>query len=161
MKLENLVPDISLCKQIPEGKFEDSAMVWTQGVDGMFIDFRDARPEDEEGNLPAPTLQEIMEALFAQDEEGRNNVTVERQDVWLHGWGVSTWVVVYQFAQRDAKNPSAAALRLWLGADFVKRCRAEQKRTPTQAELEEFLARTGVTARTADQRVRFHDGGRE
>lgn len=62
-KLEMLVPPPELCKQIPEGQFKDSALVWTQGVDGMFIDFRDARPEDEEGNFPAPTLEEIMDEL--------------------------------------------------------------------------------------------------
>ena len=27
-KIENIVPPVELCKQIPEGEFEDSALVW-------------------------------------------------------------------------------------------------------------------------------------
>jgi hypothetical protein len=37
-ELKNLVPDLELCKLIPQGEFEDSVLVW--------IDHRDVYPEE-------------------------------------------------------------------------------------------------------------------
>ena len=61
--LESLVPPLELCKQIPDGCFEDSAMVWATIWDDRtpFVVSR----EEAEGNgmdiiYPAPTLEEIL-----------------------------------------------------------------------------------------------------
>ena len=62
--LENIVPPLELCKQIPVGEFEDSALVWCRvrgegvvcqrehwvGVFGM-------------SPVPAPTLEEVLEEI--------------------------------------------------------------------------------------------------
>lgn len=65
MKLEELVPPLELCKLIPEGEFEDSALMWVEDVHPTLTPFVEPRRyillEDEE--IPAPTLEEIMEKL--------------------------------------------------------------------------------------------------
>jgi len=92
--LEQLVPPPKMCREIPEGAFADSALVWTQGIDGMFIDFRDALPEDEEGDLPAPTLVEILKEGGARMEfeianlllmggEHADTITDSALEAWL------------------------------------------------------------------------------
>ena len=62
--LERIVPHLELCKQIPAGEFEDSALVWCRvrgedvvcarehwvGVFGM-------------SPVPAPTLEEVLEEI--------------------------------------------------------------------------------------------------
>lgn len=69
MKLENLVPDLYSCQQIPEGAFADSALVWKCG---MFLASDPPKPVWEvmprdrsfgHEATPAPTLQEILEDL--------------------------------------------------------------------------------------------------
>lgn len=123
--LEKLVPPPELCKQIPEGQFKNSALLWTQGVEDMFIDFRDARPEDEEGNLPAPTLPEIMDALYTEDagthECTLEFVTCERN---RSGWEVDTSYACNancadcaeckDVAVADTNNPAVALLKVYL-----------------------------------------------
>ena len=63
-RLENLVPPLEMCKQIPAGEFEDTALVWCRvrgkdvvcarehwvGVFGM-------------SPVPAPTLEEVLEEI--------------------------------------------------------------------------------------------------
>ena len=74
MRLEDLVPPLELCKQIPAGEFEDSAFIWhwednrkPQSEYWQFVLFRPARDTDldaiKDRVRPAPTLAEIMEAL--------------------------------------------------------------------------------------------------
>ena len=60
-KLEDLVPSLPLCKQIPEGSFADSALVWiTDFVGGNPIaEPRRYAPYDHIA-APAPTLEEIL-----------------------------------------------------------------------------------------------------
>ena len=111
-KLETLVPPPELCRRIPVGKFADSALVWTQGVDGMFIDFRNARPEDEEGNLPAPTLEEILEELRRAEF---TTALFTCGDTWM----LKTLKHNKTVFERD-DNPAVAALRLWLEAERTK-----------------------------------------
>lgn len=101
MTLENLVPPLELCKQIPEGKFADSAMVWvkvleyingSQKVIDRVIDRRIAFPCRR---IPAPTLEEIL-------NEFRNN------DVMIILWGL-----IDRISENDS-NLATAALKLWL-----------------------------------------------
>ena len=62
--LKNIVPPVEMCKLIPEGEFEDSALVWYRfwGEDNV-------RPRDQwsgfngERPAPAPTLEEVLEAI--------------------------------------------------------------------------------------------------
>lgn len=76
-KLESIVPPVELCKRIPAGEFEDTALVWCRvrgedvvcprehwvGVFGM-------------SPVPAPTLEEILDAL---DDLGADFCTHEFQ----------------------------------------------------------------------------------
>ena len=63
--LERIVPPLELCKQIPEGEFKDSALVWvdgnTQNPDEVFVEPR--RYAVDGTHRPAPTLDEILEGI--------------------------------------------------------------------------------------------------
>ena len=62
--LESIVPPLDLCKKIPAGEFEDSALVWYR-----FWREYNVRPREqwiwpeEDRPVPAPTLEEILDAL--------------------------------------------------------------------------------------------------
>lgn len=65
MTVENLVPPLELCQQIPAGEFADSAFVWTQecGTKEWFVAHRedlDCRKNviNAPPVYPAPTLAE-------------------------------------------------------------------------------------------------------
>lgn len=64
--LESIVPTLELCKQIPEGCFEDSALVFAT-IWADRTPFVVSREEAEENGMdiiyPAPTLAEIMQEL--------------------------------------------------------------------------------------------------
>lgn len=62
--LESIVPPLELCKQIPAGEFEDSALVWCR------VRGKDVVCEREHwvgvfgtSPVPAPTLEEVLEAI--------------------------------------------------------------------------------------------------
>ena len=72
--LESIVPPVELCKQIPAGEFEDSALVWD--IHGKFdkwhvekrvkrsVRFGDyGRMSSPHADIPAPTLEEVFDAL--------------------------------------------------------------------------------------------------
>ena len=70
MRLEDLVPPLELCKQIPDGAFEESAFIWHWAEkDKPYWEFPlyRSRKSDLEAIkdrvCPAPTLAEIMDAL--------------------------------------------------------------------------------------------------
>lgn len=79
MELKQLVPPSGLCKLIPEGEFEDSALIWivSPGLDhnGDIIDRGALQPRDRaflymyldesviQEIYPAPTWEEIMAEL--------------------------------------------------------------------------------------------------
>jgi len=110
MKLEDLVPPLELCKQIPDGAFADSALVWEGS--GTAIWQRGGKcywHQIKCGTemFPAPTLQEIMVAIY---DLGSLCPTC-----WLaRGW----WEINTEFHKRasagNPDNPAAAALKLWL-----------------------------------------------
>ena len=68
-ELEYLVPPLELCRQIPQGAFEDSALVWARpGNIGVMVGENElwevwdrGQLEKDEEMLPAPTLQEILD----------------------------------------------------------------------------------------------------
>ena len=60
MRLEDLVPPLELCRKIPKGDFEYSALTWNEGyVKGNFV--IEQRGLGRYYICPAPTLQEILD----------------------------------------------------------------------------------------------------
>ena len=57
-ELEDLVPELTLCEQIPERCFENTALVWNSDYEEWFVCERGTA--DPEIAIPAPTLEEIM-----------------------------------------------------------------------------------------------------
>lgn len=68
-RLENLVPPLELCKQIPAGEFEDSALVWEksekyfQATEIIDYEYKVVARDESKGGFPAPTLEEVLEAI--------------------------------------------------------------------------------------------------
>lgn len=109
-KLESIVPPVELCKRIPAGEFEDTALVWCRvrgedvvcprehwvGVFGM-------------SPVPAPTLEEIINELPDEYDDGRLDI----------GNDYVEYITLDEFLVDDAyfcSEPdgfAAAALRLW------------------------------------------------
>ena len=112
MNLEDLVPPLELCKQIPEGKFKDSALVWWNKTEPSVYPREDVPSLVIHGySYPAPTLQEILREMASHPNKFRM-ITVEVEDP-------NDFTVVVQFHDywRDFqydKNPATAALKLWL-----------------------------------------------
>lgn len=97
--LERIVPPLKLCKQIPEGEFEDSALVWYRfwGEDNV-------RPRDQwsgfngERPVPAPTLEEVLEAIgkvenwdtmtMTKITNGKQNITTNALKCWFKVKGI-------------------------------------------------------------------------
>ena len=67
--IENIVPSLELCKLIPAGEFEDSALVWRFDRICGFICLlpicsdKTARLQNNGMVYPAPTLAEILEKI--------------------------------------------------------------------------------------------------
>ena len=122
MNLENLVPPLELCKQIPAGHFEDSALVWF-GHDRQ--DDMKVLPREELGPVclffvdkglravyQAPTLSEIMVALsryepviVTQWRTGQVSVVVKRDGTEC---------------EEVSEDSATAALKLWLDLEAGK-----------------------------------------
>ena len=105
-KLETLVPPLELCRQIPEGKFADSALVWLgDGVVERSLVLCDT--------YPAPTLAEILAALSRYCEP-----------VIVTHWRSGQVSVVIQKDEAECEEVSecmsAAALKLWLDMEARK-----------------------------------------
>lgn len=113
--LEQLVPPLELCKQIPEGAFADSALVWQCA---MFLATMppkyvwEVRPRNEcfgHEVPPAPTLAEILEALpcdmladfyLSPTDRGTYRIDMVMNDT------------ASEIANGD--TPATAALKLWM-----------------------------------------------
>ena len=123
-KLKDLVPPLELCRKIPVGKFEDSALVlifWHKSPNTP-VEIRtrcevendpefDDLVEDQRIIIyPAPTLAEIMEA------DHRIRIACSCDDkTWLANcWVNGTWTV------RNDINPTTAAMKLWLAGNGVE-----------------------------------------
>lgn len=113
MTLEDIVPPMELCKQIPTGKFDDSALVWrgknqTWWDKGLYPRECGHCSEFDSGEIiaPAPTLQEIIDDL-----------TKEELCPGLEALRKANGELVYSvYASDKMKQGSAAeaALKLWL-----------------------------------------------
>lgn len=98
--LESIVPPVELCKQIPEGEFEDSALVWVDGnTQNPFEVFVEPRRYAIDGtHCPAPTLAEILESIGGVETwdtmtihritNGKQNLTTNSLKRWFKVKGV-------------------------------------------------------------------------
>lgn len=109
--LEKIVASLELCKQIPAGEFEDSALVWRERIGNIsrdvWVKFR--APEDisykvesaEVNYFPAPTADEIMEKL-------------DEPVLWRSDNGKWHCSCNCNVSTRNGKSASDCALWLWL-----------------------------------------------
>lgn len=115
-KLESIVASLELCKLIPAGEFNDSALVWRERIGNIsrddWVKFR--APEDisykvesaEVNYFPAPTLAEIRREL--------RNLSVNVIDGAITvSCRIDPEKTLSETA-RDDNDVTAAALRLWL-----------------------------------------------
>jgi hypothetical protein len=125
--LENLVPPLELCRQIPEGAFADSALVW--GFT-MFLASYPPKPVWEvmprnrsfgsATKIPAPTLAEILEALDIGGHicitciKEYNTWKVECEDMPEIERDSAGYPVIDIVSRRDSINPAIAALKIWM-----------------------------------------------
>lgn len=118
-KLDDLVPPLELCKQIPDGKFADSALVW--GGDQFYQSIRVLPRGCQCVKLdavicPAPTLEEILREM-AKYPHRFNNLTCDAYEEM--DFGVTAFVpyrgkpgsTLTEY--RDGSG-ATAALKLWL-----------------------------------------------
>ena len=114
--LEKIVAGLELCKLIPAGEFEDSALVWRERIGNFsrdnWVKFR--APEDisykvesaEVNYFPAPTLAEIRREL--------RNLSVNVIDGAITvSCRIDPDETLYETAGDD-NDVTAVALRLWL-----------------------------------------------
>ena len=113
--VESIVPPLELCKKIPAGKFEDSVFAYL--LSGYSLNHRFGERVDIENEakkyeayaiVPAPTLQEIMEALPACTCYRLGQV-----------WTVALCNDALGDETKDL-DPAEAALRLWLEVEGAK-----------------------------------------
>ena len=118
-ELKDIVPPLELCKQIPAGAFDDSALVWMDDrcVLGELPPCVSVRVKNTYHKIlaPAPTLAEIMEAL--RDKK--------RYPILFFDAYNSTEWFIEDMQSEDAffatLNPATAALRLWFDVNGVEK----------------------------------------
>lgn len=109
--LGKIVASLELCKQIPAGEFNDTALVWRERIGNFSRDVwvKIRAPEDisykvesaEVNYYPAPTAEEIMEKL-------------DEPLLWCRDDGIWRCSCNSIILFEKGKNASTAALRLWL-----------------------------------------------
>lgn len=112
-KLETIVASLELCKKIPEGEFEDSALVWKERT-GNISRVKIREPEDisykvesaEVNYFPAPTLEEIRWELRNLSIAIHENIIIVSCKINPEKW-ISETVF-------PGEHDTDAALRLWL-----------------------------------------------
>lgn len=107
----SIIPPLELCKQIPEGAFVDSQLVWTESNgDNCYVAFR--RPGCK--GTPAPTLAEILKEM-ADAKMRFHNVTCEAdEDFCVVAFVEYRGKPGSELKERRDRNPATAALELWL-----------------------------------------------
>ena len=120
--LEAIIPSLELCKKIPKGAFNDSALWWIEEYipgNKIPVDFYTCRRgtcEDSHGGYflfyPAPTTSEICDALLQAlpsivVSASHSGYAFLHTDCDIDGSNFNTIEV------KDAKLPDAA-LRMWL-----------------------------------------------
>lgn len=117
-KLEDIVPPLELCKRIPAGAFEDSALVWTvHGVRSVEelsrLEFCKDLPI-RKMTFPAPTLAEIFRVLPETIDTPEDEFCVLSLMPVIDDDEKDMFWIGYNNTNEEDANPAAAALRLWL-----------------------------------------------
>lgn len=117
LNLEELVPPVELCKQIPEGEFAGSVFVWSYSCDRRntepFVDRREDVEYCRRDLLnappvhPAPTLEEIM-ASFSYCR--------------VYKKSSGKFIACRNKFREVAENGATAALKLWLKEKGGEQC---------------------------------------
>lgn len=115
-KLESIVPPLELCRRIPAGRFEESALVWDIHGHGKFDKWhvekrvnRSVRFGDygimspPHADIPAPTLAEILAELPEGVQMRMRTARNRERHFQIYHYSYETWTNL----------PAAAALRLW------------------------------------------------
>lgn len=117
-RLEDLVPPLDLCKQIPEGEFRNSVLVWVYYYAGWHDNrewsvFERTGEENVDLYYPAPTLVEILEDLAGKGVQLPQPYLLPSSSK-KHG----RWIVLGSWRKQDrvvsAERLEVAALTLWL-----------------------------------------------
>ena len=122
--LERIVPPLELCKRIPAGEFEDSALVWD--IHGKFdkwhvekrvkrsVRFGDyGRMSSPHADIPAPTLEETMTSLLTYGWLVKIDCRIQ----------LDTLIEFYSEKQSKTEfgnTASETALRLWFKVKGVE-----------------------------------------
>lgn len=130
MKLKELVPPLGLCKRIPAGEFEDSALVyfWMSPGNKYIVIQRSETscipriyppcPCGMKYSYPAPTLQEIMEDLPHDNAYNDLLIGYSAKVEKLTGWHI------YYSGDRKRhtydQSAVTAAMKLWLKTKGIK-----------------------------------------
>ena len=114
---ESIVASLELCKLIPEGEFEDSALVWRERIgyisSSVGLKFRASedigyKSESVKVNyFPAPTAGEIMMKLNSPS-------------LWHGSTGRWCCMCKEQVMVEAGENASESALRMWLRVKGIK-----------------------------------------
>lgn len=110
--LESLVPELELCKKIPDERFENSAMAWDSDYESWYVVPRGIA--DPLSSFPAPTAIEILSAL---QEIGAETPSLSIRN---NSWTADCWARIDPKDSRlyhvciDDPNPAAAAMKLWM-----------------------------------------------
>ena len=108
--LESIVPPLELCKQIPEGEFEDSALVWVKDPDGIEMVLpREVAQFEHDEMVSAPTLEEIINELPDEYRDGRLDIGT----YYLEYITYDEFLVDGAFFSNEPEGFAAAALRMW------------------------------------------------
>lgn len=154
MTLEDLVPPLKLCKQIPEGKFSDSALIWCYDGDFWSIQDRNAvMPYIPEDTHPAPTLQEILNNLPTSigDKIKLIPVLLDRRSFkgdfqigYARNCSYGGLTSHQKYREHDL-NPATAALRLWLSVQSVQSEKSDKSETKKEQQMENNLKEIPIT----------------
>lgn len=116
-KLNEIVPPLELCKQIPDGEFADSVLGHHRyriknGKEHYEVIQRGNTHSLTDVQHPAPTLQEILEDLT------KLCVTPEicyaNKNYWQAHCETLDDDGIFNYHLRSSTTPATAALRLWL-----------------------------------------------
>lgn len=117
MKIEELVPSLELCKKIPAGEFEDSALCWVDAGYSCVLSYDVIPPKQhpfvelrrytiQGDEIPAPTVTEILKVLWNDYQKP----IVYFRNIWH-----VTIIDDYEdeITAIDNENAANAALKLW------------------------------------------------
>lgn len=113
--LKSIVPPVELCKQIPAGEFEDSALVWEksekyfQATEIIDYEYKVVARDESKGGFPAPTPEEIIIDI---GKTHKNPVLAYCHTYWdttCYTGRTRTEI----FGMKPEQTASESALRLW------------------------------------------------